>query len=355
VSLLLLLLLPIAGIRGERLKDSWYTKYPSYPPYCSTPEEMATRAIPNLQERQNTIFGETRLLHVTAAIRHGARTPYTSTNYNCWDGYWTNTETSVWDCDLTTLMAPPSLYTIKQEEGLPTNINDNLAFFLFEKRYDALRYPEDGLTNELNGTCKVGQLILQGYEQEIANGRLLRNVYLYEGGQYDHDERMRLIDINYLMVTSMKDMPWMKVKLRSDDDQRTIMSGQVMMRGMFEEETMGVVYETGQFPVIQTHTSDRSQDILDANWEVCPRLAVLHDNAIQSGEYQAFNNSVQSQKTRQFIFGTLGKNTNDDDLLDCLMTTICTDRPLPDAVDDYGKVGSRFEQAAEFVSLCSGQ
>eukprot|EP00339_Tiarina_fusa_P007802 CAMPEP_0117057176 /NCGR_PEP_ID=MMETSP0472-20121206/39683_1 /TAXON_ID=693140 ORGANISM="Tiarina fusus, Strain LIS" /NCGR_SAMPLE_ID=MMETSP0472 /ASSEMBLY_ACC=CAM_ASM_000603 /LENGTH=86 /DNA_ID=CAMNT_0004773937 /DNA_START=60 /DNA_END=316 /DNA_ORIENTATION=+ len=72
-SLLLLLPATTTMIRGERLRETWYTRYPSYPPYCSTPDEMATRAIPNLQDHHDSLYGETRLLHVTAAIRHGAR------------------------------------------------------------------------------------------------------------------------------------------------------------------------------------------------------------------------------------------------------------------------------------------
>ena len=120
---------------------------------------MKTRAIPPLEDHQGSVFGETRLLHVTSIIRHGARTPWRGApKYRCWDSYWTDVETAIWDCKLTTLMAPPLLETIEIEEGKQINDNDDedrdLAFFLFEKKFDALRYPEAGLTNELNGTCQ---------------------------------------------------------------------------------------------------------------------------------------------------------------------------------------------------------
>jgi ubiquitin-like domain-containing CTD phosphatase 1 len=60
--------------------QNWYTKYDSYPQYCSTPDEMDARSIPPLQNDYS--YGETRLLHVTALIRHGARTPWAS-NEDC--------------------------------------------------------------------------------------------------------------------------------------------------------------------------------------------------------------------------------------------------------------------------------
>ena len=145
--------------RLEDIRETFYTRYGSYPEYCSTPDEMKTRAIPPLEDHQGSVFGETRLLHVTSIIRHGARTPWRGApKYRCWDSYWTDVETAIWDCKLTTLMAPPLLETIEIEEGKQINNNDDedrdLAFFLFEKKFDALRYPEAGLTNELNGTCQ---------------------------------------------------------------------------------------------------------------------------------------------------------------------------------------------------------
>ena len=311
---------------------------------------MQTRAIPPLKDHLNTPFGETRLAHVTSIIRHGARTPYATRNYKCWDNYWENEETGVWDCDLKTIMAPPMISTIEHEEGVAADYNgDDFAFFLFEKRFDALRFPADELTNELNGTCQLGQLILQGYEQEITNGHLLRDAYLFRSDDYSHDERMRLINTD--SGNSFDHAPWDDIKYRCDDDQRTVMSGQVLLRGMFEEQVANYVHLTGEYPVIQTHTADRKQDILAANSRVCPRLKTLQVEAVLSDEYQSFNISERSEKTREYIMRTLGKSTNDFDLLDCLMTTICTDRPLPDGVDDFGKVGSRFEEVAEFVSL----
>jgi hypothetical protein len=337
-----------AGGGGEYKPSEWYTKYNSYPPYCSTPEEMRSRQIPELSE-DNKEVGETRILHATAIIRHGARTPWTS-NLECWDGYHENVETGIWDCELTTIMAPPSPNTVAQEEGTyDPNHHPEDAFFLFEKRYDALGHPADGLTNELNGTCQVGQLLMQGYEQEIANGRILRKAYAFKSETYEHDERMRLIDTT--SHTLRDEHPWSKKQLyyRADDDQRTLMSGQVLLRGLFDEEVMDVFYTTGAYPTIPVHTADRERDILDANVAVCPRLATLVQQALDSPDYQAFNNSEYAKNIREFMAKELG-GADKTDLLDCLMTTMCTDRPLPEAINDYGEEDSKFQQLAEFVS-----
>jgi hypothetical protein len=81
--------------------------------------------------------------------------------------------------------------------------------------------------NNLNGTCQEGQLIKQGYEQQIFNGRLLRDAYIYDGGNEGHDPRLQLFD------TSRRDFyPFEQphLRYRSDDDQRTLASGQIHCR-----------------------------------------------------------------------------------------------------------------------------
>ena len=127
-----------------------YTRYPAYPPYCSIPEEMAKRDIPPVGD--DVRLGESRLVHVTAVFRHGARTPYKG-DLNCWDGYLESEETGVWNCDLKTITSPPTPKVVSEEEGKGNQGGD--AMFLFEKRYDALQDSKDNLANSLNGTCQV--------------------------------------------------------------------------------------------------------------------------------------------------------------------------------------------------------
>lgn len=306
---------------------SWYQRYESYPPYCSTPEEMATRSIPAI--RPNVHLGDSRLAHVTAIIRHGARTPWSS-DLACWDGYW-QADTGVWDCGLTTFLAPPTPRVVDEEEGKYSSQTDNM--FLFEKKYDALQYPQ---RNEFNGTCQKGQLLLQGYDQELQNGQFLRSAYVYDGAKIGaHDTKLRLLDLSDKI-----NRPYQEpiLKYRADDDQRTLMSGQVLLRGMFGTEFVEHAKKNGQAPIIPLHVADRTRDVLDLNVNECPRLQTLQAEALRSLEFQAFNNSQESKTLQKFIHAELGSL---GEPLDCLMTTICTDRTLPEAINDYHKEDRR--------------
>jgi hypothetical protein len=224
----------------EKKPEEWYTRYNSYPPYCSTPDAMRQRSIPLLDS--SIKYGHnSQLVHVTAIIRHGARTPY-SGNMQCWEHYHDNADTGSWNCDLTTWLAPPSPQRVEQEEDEPVDTSaQSEAMFIFEKNYDALLVsPKDGnnvndnrhLTNLLNGTCQVGQLLLQGYEQQITNGKQFRQAYVYDSSAASSsssissndttsDPRMQLIDV---ASASVRSQPWNRSQLRfrTDDDQRTI-------------------------------------------------------------------------------------------------------------------------------------
>jgi hypothetical protein len=351
-------------------KADWYTRYPQYPNYCSTPEQMATRPIPELvlttdtdtdtdtdTEEARPKVGATQLVHVTSILRHGARTIFgRSDEHQCWEGYWEDRETAVWNCDLHTLSMPPNPERIIQEEG-ETKVFAQKSAFLFEKQYDALKSPQ---SNILNGTCNEGQLILQGYEQQVWNGKLLRDAYLYdEAGPVEHDERLRLFDIA-AASSSTTEQPWEEhnLYLRSDDEQRTLMSGQLLMRGLFENELIasrkqnsnGIAQDEDAmiFPSIPVHTADHSRDILGGFQSQCPKLEALKRTSEESHVYQQFANSQESKEVCAFMESQL---THDPGLLDCLMTTVCTDRPLPERFGIYNPhPNSWFNRIAAYVS-----
>lgn len=293
--------------------ESTYTRYPSYPDYCSTPENIATtRAIPPL--RRDGKAGQTRLMHVTTVIRHGARTPLA--HHTCWEDYWTNKETGRWDCDLKTYIGTPPPLVIERKEG-ETVEKRELELFLFEKRYDALQSEDGSVTNILNGTCQLGQLIQKGYDQQLLNGQLLREAYLYDENKPDHDARLILMDAQY----EPQD-----VFFRSDDDQRTLMSGQVLLRGMFGG--------SGELTFVAQHVADRSQDIVSGIYtNTCPRLVELKEEAYQSKEFQRYNQSDEVRKLRKLTLEHFGKDF--DGPLSCLMTTICNDLTLPEVINDF--------------------
>lgn len=209
---------------------------------------------------------------------------------------------------------------------MPNTLNTE-AMFLFEKRYDALYEPMYNLSNELWGTCQKGQLLLQGYEQEIVNGRHLRQAYVYDRTKYDHNEQMRLLDVSDI------DNVWNHVYYRVDDDQRTLMSGQVVLRGLFEAEIEKYYNARHAYPKFPLHTADRDQDVLDPNEKICPRLQEVRQRFYRSEAFQSYNSSKEATELRAFLLNELGVEHMDS--IDCLMTTICTDRPLPDAVNDF--------------------
>lgn len=55
----------------EASPSDWYTRYPAYHPYCSTRDDMKQRGIPEVKDDPR--LGESRLLHASIIIRHGAR------------------------------------------------------------------------------------------------------------------------------------------------------------------------------------------------------------------------------------------------------------------------------------------
>ena len=318
-------LLLLAGVVA--VENDWYSRYDHYPPYCSTPEEVAKRKVPKLMD--DARLGETRLHHVTAILRHGARTPW-GPNLNCWEEYHTNVATGKWDCNLTAYLSPPPPERVSEEGD--EKAGSDYAMFLFEKRYDALQSPENNLSNYLNGTCQLGQLLLRGYEQELANGRFIRAAYAYDENKFDHDQRMRLLNI------ADNRHVWNDVYYRVDDEARTLMSGQVVLRGLMGKEMDAFVSKEKRYPVIPLHTADFARDIVDPNEAICPRLTEIKEQNQQGKDFQAFNQSKEAQLLREFQRSVLRipNPSKDMDAIDCLMTTICTDRPLPNSIDDYG-------------------
>jgi len=359
--------------------SSFYNSYDHYAPYCAVPSQMEERSIPPLRDylpnndasvgsdaaSKKSLVGETRLVHVTAIVRHGARTPWSS-EMKCWNGYWESEKTGKWDCDdLTTFLATPSRNGSTTRKGGGGNTDsdtgsngngngtvvheDASGAILFEKKYDALSFPDEGLTNVLNGTCEMGQLIQQGYEQQIRNGQILRDAYAYRKGEYDHDERMRLLNIR---MGENDPVPWQhpsQLYFRADDYQRTVMSGQILLRSLFDPELAAHRRDHPEDAVvIPLHIADEDKDVMDANEKDCPRLRAIKEEAMSSPEYQAFNSSDDSQEVREYLQAKLGMG-EDASVLDCMMCTMCTDRPLPSPVDDYdGSRSNWFTKATEY-------
>ncbi len=341
----------IRGVNGNSsgidysIRENWYTRYPKYPEYCSNDAQLTKRKVPPLKKydddgsNNNNLNIKTQLLQVTALIRHGARTPWN--DHTCWSGW----ESQGWDCELKTLTAPPAPPEISHLEDEATEkvqLDGEGAMFLFEKNYDALTNSDSPqLHNLLNGTCQMGQLLLRGYVQELSNGRMLRDTYVREvdEDQDDIQDNMVLFDLNEEEYTETKPYEEPNLYYRADDDQRTIMSGQALLRGMFDDLLQEHSEQLGSQidPTIVVHTADRAQDILSPNKNICPRLNDLYDEATNSDEYvKKYIKSDESQIMDKLMEDEYGGDFQIQ-AQDCLMTTICNDRTLPDLLDDYGR------------------
>lgn len=251
----------------------------TYPPYCSKPDALATRTIPPLSSATTTLYPSLELLNVNTVIRHGARTPYT--NYDCWSDYLATPENSVYNCDDPTMLMTP------------TSSNENV---LFRKVYDALSPP---LTNLLGGTCHVGQLLPEGVTQERTNGAHLRSAYITSS------DSLRLFKSLPSPPTNYASLPYPQcLHAQGDDQQRTLMSGQLLITGLFDVDQGGVTS-------IDYHTADYKADPIYPNSNVCPKLSYLYDLAVKSEEFIATNSSS--------LDGVVdGVGGNWDHVLDCL-------------------------------------
>ena len=291
-----------------------------YPQYCSVSSEMNRRFIPPLTDSSVQKF---QLLQVTILIRHGARTPHTFEN--CWEGYSTQ-----WDCadTMTTLMAPAATADSSGQR------------FLFEKKYDAHR-------NVLNGSCLKGQLIDEGHTQQTLNGRILRSAYITT-----ENMNQQLFE-----STQYQQLPYSNaIRLRADDEQRTLASGQILLGSLFDIPSEDIV-----LPLI---TADFSRDVLTPQEDTCPVLKEIYKQAQSSQEYlQILHSSANKDLLKVFTNKTLDWKNPDGDLIDCLMTTYCSDQQdgMPNALWTGGSSsskedgvtdddGSLFSQLFNFVS-----
>eukprot|EP00956_Cyclotella_meneghiniana_P011681 scaffold16436_cov47-Cyclotella_meneghiniana.AAC.1 len=189
----------------------------------------------------------------------------------------------------------------------------------------------------------------------------LRQAYFYDGNNTSathgaSNPSMRLWDMTATMeemnkvITNVGDASKKiyqepNLKYRADDEQRTLMSGQILLRGLFGPEILAAdeEKENGEdtTTVIKLHTGDYKRDVLEINKNICPRVAELEAEAYDSEEYKVWHEtSVEVQIIRKFAQDKMGLDVIPPGILDCLMTTMCTDRPLPDLINDYdGSLG----------------
>jgi hypothetical protein len=95
--------------------------------------------------------------------------------------------------------------------------------------------------------------------------------------------------------------------------------------------TLGL-FETNKEIIIDWHTGDYSMDNIYPNSGICPELNALQHKASSSPAFIAWNTSQSNIKLTQTLDSIFGKGFwSQDDILDCLMTTVCsTHYEIPD-------------------------
>jgi len=321
---------------------------------------MESRAIPPLAGSRASTTYKSRLKKGTTIIRHGARTPIHSKN--CWKGHWDEPD-GIWDCQLTTLLA-----TRPNGFGRSAGPQDK-GQFVVEKIYDAFQGEKvpSPYRNTMNGTCQDGQLIEQGYDQQVQNGKHLRDAYVYDDGptakgeedlgvepQVKGDPRLRLFTTSALNQMGLENEDNHRyfleglLRYRSDDDQRTLASGQVLLSSMFGPEAVAFRNANdGKTPVLAHHTADKANDIVSSRrgTTICPKQKEVEKRALASKEYTDFYHSDESHTIRQLIDDELEPEGVLFGGIDCLMTSMCTDRSIPKVVQDYNRTDAPDDDA----------
>lgn len=263
---------------------------PEYFNFCAEPSVFErTRKIPRVEDA--ILYEALELIQVQSIIRHGARTP---TKYHkCWEGL-----SQSWNCD--------ELVTTIQAAAF--DMRNRTQTLEFSKHYDIRQWE-----NNLNGTCKMGQLILQGYEQHRINGKLFADAYFKDGDNLVTRSGLK-------MGTNYRE----EIYVRSSDMQRTTVSAAALLTSLLEE-FLGKEKTFRLFQKFPMHTMDIQSDYLFANSNV-ENIADHIQAALSSKSYFEIVDSHQSlyQELEDKVKTPLLKDLWPGDIMDCIMTTVCT-------------------------------
>jgi hypothetical protein len=171
----------------------------------------------------------------------------------------------------------------------------------------------------------LGQLVQEGFEQEVANGEALGRAYIGAGP-------LKLFATPHLGGVKAE-----AIYLRSDDDPsfRTEMSGEFLLRGMFN---------TQQEITLLWHTGDFALDEIAPNPAVCPALISVGEDAMASREWLQYNESDWVKDLDRRMEEEL-PGYKWEHMLDCLGTTSCTNRPFPSTFT-AGTLADAFQHGA---------
>jgi len=175
--------------------------------------------------------------------------------------------------------------------------------------------------NVLPGTCQLGQLTPQGRQQHVENGRNVRAAY----GDF--------LPKSYVAEDFL---------LRSDDQPRTIISGQAFFDGLFSVKTerpfMSFLGLGEKEAPVQWNVMDKVKENMYPNFHVCPRLNRLVKAAKEGKAFKHHLKTVHDP-LHERLATVMGAKTKKEKkkiknthVLDCLQTHICHGQPVPKAL-----------------------
>lgn len=232
------------------------------------------------------------LRQVTVLARHGDRTQISPDT--CWDG-----DVSVFQCKGDTLYAYSTVASIGLGDVPPRMFR---------------RVNMDGRT-DLKGNCNTGELTDIGYEQEMNNGRVLRNFYI------DH---MKFLPQSYEEDSE-------SFFFRSDDSPRVIKSGQAIIEGLYPITRAPSSQTT--YDVIPWYLVELDIDNINANnFKICPGLKEEISRVEGEEEYQRRNNEVVKPLLQQLSYHTgrdYSMEWGIETVMDCYYTHVCHGYEIP--------------------------
>eukprot|EP01087_Luapelamoeba_hula_P007134 TRINITY_DN1732_c0_g1_i1.p1 TRINITY_DN1732_c0_g1~~TRINITY_DN1732_c0_g1_i1.p1 ORF type:complete len:453 (+),score=45.86 TRINITY_DN1732_c0_g1_i1:109-1467(+) len=277
-------MLVMAGVTVDAQPDSWY--------YCGKDPMQAPPVIPPPSSKKTAV-----LTQLSLVIRHGDRSTFGwypkpgtfGSKRLCWPN-----DTNKWECDLNYETVPG-----------PGRTNDTRVppTTIFRKLY------EDN-ENVLQGNCDVGQLTKKGYEQQLTNGKMIRDYYIRKIGFLPDDLTTR--DLRQFYV-------------RSDDEPRTVMSAQSLFLGLYP------FAKRNETIIVDIHTRSDALNNMVTNSARCPRLSQVHSAATQSAGYKSILDTYATPLKKKLakIFNTAVTTDQQlEDISDCCNAYFCHDFPL---------------------------
>ncbi|KAG9414751.1 hypothetical protein AC1031_008166 [Aphanomyces cochlioides] len=263
----------------------------TYPAYCA--KDMNLNAIQPLEDPSSV-----ELVQVQIVVRHGARTPCFADV--CWKDY-----DEEWNCNEREITRP--------------QLGNDIPSVEFTKVFTAG-------SNIRRGNCSLGQLIDEGYDQEIANAKHFRDAYVgRKSGLFGASEAIDL--------TNSSD-----IYLESSDIPRTLQSGQTIISALFPN----LVKSKRPVP---WRTQDVAVSSIFPNERICPSLAALGKEWTTSQELRTLQTNPASLELDLALDEQLVTYSSQS-LYDCLMTSRCTNRDMPLSDELFHLVINREENLA---------